>query len=114
MRTCSRWVAGSRSAWGEPCGTGSDTARLSEVVRQPARSIDARTATTAVARLAIPVLTPPIPRYSQSLSIGEFNLFRNRDFDHRATALFDPTANTDRITLQSFWIDAGRSKFPSM
>src|SRR5262245_30968535 len=114
MRACSRCVAGSPSAKGEAFGTGSDTRRLSEVVRHPARSSDPRTATIAVARFAIAVSTPPMPPYSQSLSIGEFNLFRNRDFDHRTTALFDPTANTDRMTLQSFWIDAGRSKFPPM
>src|SRR5262245_50507272 len=80
----------------------------------PASSNDTRTTAIWLTRPAIPVVTPPMPPYSQSLSIGEFNLLRRRDFDHRTTTFFDPTAHPDRTTLQPFWIDTSRSEFPPM
>jgi hypothetical protein len=37
-----------------------------------------------------------MPPYSQSLSIGEFDLLGNDGFDHRTAPLLDPATHPDR------------------
>src|SRR5262245_27472099 len=112
MRACSRWFAGSGSVVGEACGTGSATRRWSVVLMQLVSSNNARTAAVSRARPAAPVLTPPMPPYSQSLSIGEFDLLGSDSFDHRTAPLLDPATHPDRLTVQTSWVNRGRSEFP--
>src|SRR5262245_44926203 len=112
MRACSRWFAGSGSAVGDACGIGSVTRRWSVALVQLASSNNARTAAISLARLAIPVLSPPMPPYSQSLSIGEFDLFGSDGFDHRTGPLLDPATHPDRLALKPSWVNASRSECP--
>src|SRR5262249_21720562 len=90
MRACSRRFAGSASAVGEACGIGSVTRRWSVVLIQLVSSDNARTAAISPARPAIPLPSPPMPPYSQSLLIGEFDLLGSNRFDHRTGPLLDP------------------------
>src|SRR5262245_58390427 len=112
MRACSRRFAGSASAVGEACGIGSVTRRWSVVLIQLVSSNNARTAAISPARPAIPVPSPPMPPYSQSLLIGELDLLGSNRCDHRTGPLLDPATHPDRLTLQPSWVDASRSEFP--
>src|SRR4029453_3673912 len=112
MRACSGWLPGSGGAVGEPCGIGSVTRRWSVVLMQLASSNNARTAAISLARPAIPVFSPPMPPYSQSLSIDEFDLLGSDGFDHRPGPLFDPGTHPDRLTLQPSWVNASRGECP--